>query len=350
MSVKAPDATRWAWRGAFPVDAVELTHKFADIVRTEVDRQLLDVRVIQRDVFATLDDLRRDYQLIVLSEVVSDFSTTQQLRGLFELATHCLAPDGRLLFNAFLAHDGYTPDDATRELGQQSYTSMFTRDELATAAAGLPLTLLADDSVHDYEKEHLPEGTWPPTSWYPNWTAGQDVFPLQRDTSQSTCVGWSTGLRSASSGPHLVGAVVRLDPFPHPAEASSVGHRLADRAQRPVLLRLRRARLAMHGNGIRAEVANLKIEDLVHDVAVDAGQLRLLENQLPVDDQRKQVPDVEQEVQILELVGIRRGRDEERLNAWACSSNRATFGMPRCLSYAGAQSANWTLPAPRVGP
>lgn len=57
---------------------------------------------------------------------------------------------------------------------------MFTRDEMATAAAGLPLTLLADDSVHDYEKEHLPEGAWPPTPWYPNWTAGQDVFDLQR--------------------------------------------------------------------------------------------------------------------------------------------------------------------------
>jgi SAM-dependent methyltransferase len=168
-------------RRGFPVDAVELTPKFADIIRTEAERESLDVRVLQRDVFATLDDLRRDYQLIVLSEVVSDFRTTQQLRGLFELASHCLAPGGRLLFNAFLAHEGYTPDDATRELGQQSYTSMFTRDEMATAAAGLPVALLADDSVHDYEKEHLPEGAWPPTSWYPNWTAGQDVFDLARE-------------------------------------------------------------------------------------------------------------------------------------------------------------------------
>ena len=168
-------------RRGYPVDAVELTPKFADIIRAEAGRELLDVHVVQRDVFATLDDLRQDYQLIVLSEVVSDFRTMQQLRGLFELATHCLAPGGRLVFNAFLAHEGYTPDDATRELGQQSYTSMFTRDEMATAAAGLPLTLLADDSVHDYEKAHLPEGAWPPTNWYPNWTAGQDVFDLQRE-------------------------------------------------------------------------------------------------------------------------------------------------------------------------
>ena len=46
-------------RRGYPVDAVELTPKFADIVRTEAARELLDVRVIQRDVFATLDDLRQ---------------------------------------------------------------------------------------------------------------------------------------------------------------------------------------------------------------------------------------------------------------------------------------------------
>ena len=72
------------------------------------------MRVIQRDVFSTMDDLRQDYQLILLSEVVSDFRTTQQLRGLFELAAQCLAPGGRLVFNAFLARDGYTPDNAAR--------------------------------------------------------------------------------------------------------------------------------------------------------------------------------------------------------------------------------------------
>ncbi len=168
-------------RRGHPVDAVELTPKFADIVSTEATREGLDVRVIQRDVFATLDDLRRDYQLILVSEVVSDFRTKQQLRGLFELAAHCLAPDGRLVFNIFLANGDYVPDDATRELGQQSYTSMFTRDEVASALEGLPLTLLSDDSVHDYEKQNLPDGAWPPTNWYPNWTAGQDVFDLARE-------------------------------------------------------------------------------------------------------------------------------------------------------------------------
>src|SRR5262249_37802511 len=81
-------------RRGHPVDVVEMTPKFADIIRAEAEREGLGVRVIQRDVFATMEDLRRDYRLILLSEVVSDFRTTQQLRGVFELAAGCLMPGG----------------------------------------------------------------------------------------------------------------------------------------------------------------------------------------------------------------------------------------------------------------
>lgn len=58
--------------------------------------------------------------------MVSDFRTTQQLRGVFELAAQCLARGGRLVFNVFVARHGYTPDNAAPELGQQRYTSIFT--------------------------------------------------------------------------------------------------------------------------------------------------------------------------------------------------------------------------------
>ena len=170
-------------RRGHPVDVVEITPKFAEMIRSDSERESLDVQVFTRDVFSTMDDLRQDYQLIVLSEVVSDFRTTQQLRALFELAAHCLAPGARMVFNVFLAHRGYTPDSAAREFGQQEYTSIFTRYEMSEAAAGLPLELVADDSVYDYEKEHLPEGAWPPTSWYANWISGLDIFPVERDES-----------------------------------------------------------------------------------------------------------------------------------------------------------------------
>jgi SAM-dependent methyltransferase len=170
-------------RRGHPVDAVEMTPKFADMIRAEAQREALEVRVIQGDVFASMNDLRRDYRLIVLSEVVSDFRTTQQLRGVFELAARCLMPGGRLVFNAFLPRPGYLPDDGARELGQQVYTTIFTRDELASAAGLLPLALVGDDSVYEYEKAHLPDGAWPPTNWYADWVSGRDVFDVERETS-----------------------------------------------------------------------------------------------------------------------------------------------------------------------
>ncbi len=165
-------------RRGHPVDAVEMTSKFADIIRTEAQQGALPVRVIERDVFAATGDLRRDYQLILLSEVVSDFRNTDQLRSVFELAADCLAPGGQLVFNIFLDQDGYTPDAAARELGEQFYTSIFTYDEVAAAASGLPLQLVADDSVYQFEQAHLPPGAWPQTGWYADWVQGLDVFDL----------------------------------------------------------------------------------------------------------------------------------------------------------------------------
>ena len=168
-------------RRGHPVDVVEPTPKFADLIRAQAERESLGIRVIQNDVSSNAAELRRDYQLILLSEVVSDFRSTQQLRGVFELAAQCLGPGGRLVFNAFLPRNGYIPDDAARQLGQQTYTSIFTRDEMSTATAGLPLELVADDSVYDYEKAHLADGAWPPTGWYAEWVSGLDVFDVERD-------------------------------------------------------------------------------------------------------------------------------------------------------------------------
>ena len=166
-------------RRGYPVDVVESTEKFADVIRVGAQQQFLDVRVIAGDVFANVDQLRRDYQLIVLSEVVSDFGTTQQLRGLFELADRCLAADARLVFNVFLVRPGYQLDDAAREFGKHFHTSFFSRDEICAAAAGLPLELVADDAVYDYEKAHLPDDAWPPTGWYVDWVKGLNPFVVE---------------------------------------------------------------------------------------------------------------------------------------------------------------------------
>lgn len=160
------------------VDAVELTPKFAQILTDSAQKESLDIRVICKDVFASQADLRDDYALILLSEVVSDFRSTDQLRGLFKLASDTLAPGGQLVINAFLARPNYCEDDAVRQFAQQVYTSFFTYKELETAIQGLPLTLVSDENVHDYEKNNLPSPNWPPTPWYPKWVSGLDVLDV----------------------------------------------------------------------------------------------------------------------------------------------------------------------------
>jgi SAM-dependent methyltransferase len=170
-------------RRGHPVDAVEMAPKFAEIIRSEAERDSLAVRVIESDVFTAVEGVRDEYQLIVGSELVPDFRTTRELRGMFELAAECLAPGGRLVFNTFLARQGYTPDDAARQFGQQCNSTIFTRDELTNAAAQLPLGLIADDFAYEYEKTHLPEGAWPPTAWFEGWAHGLDVFDVEREES-----------------------------------------------------------------------------------------------------------------------------------------------------------------------
>lgn len=86
----------------------------------EAEQASLAVRVIQRDVFSTTNDLRRDYLLILVSEVVSDFRTTAQLRGVFTLAAECVAPGGLLVLNTFVARDGLAADQLVRELGERA--------------------------------------------------------------------------------------------------------------------------------------------------------------------------------------------------------------------------------------
>ena len=170
-------------RRGHPVDAVEMTAKFAEAMRAEAERESLGVRVIQSDVFTAMEGVHEQYQLVVLAEVVPDFRTPRELRGVFELAADCLAPGGHLVFNTFLERPGYSPDSVAREFGQQCNSMIFTRDEVGTAAAGLPLELTGDDSAYGYEKAHLPEEAWPPTGWFDGWAGGLDVFDVERDDS-----------------------------------------------------------------------------------------------------------------------------------------------------------------------
>lgn len=163
-------------RRGHPVDAIELTPRFADVLQAEASRESVDLTVIVGDALAMRENLRNDYGLIVASEVATDFRTDAQLRRLLHLANARLAPHGHLVMNAFVARRDFDPDDAVRQFGQQVYSSVFTVDELSAAAAGLDLTLVSDDDALDFERSNLPEEAWPPTSWYEGWASGRDIF------------------------------------------------------------------------------------------------------------------------------------------------------------------------------
>ena len=163
-----------------PVDAVEITPKFAQIVAAQAAREGLGVRVIEHDVFEDQGDLRRDYRLLIASEVAPDFRGTDELRALFQLAADVLGTTGLLVFNVHMTDQGYTPDRAARQFAQQCYSALFTPTEVQRASDGLPLELVASDEVYAYEKAHLPPQAWPPTPWFKNWVSGRDVYELER--------------------------------------------------------------------------------------------------------------------------------------------------------------------------
>jgi 2-polyprenyl-3-methyl-5-hydroxy-6-metoxy-1,4-benzoquinol methylase len=166
-----------------PVDALEMTPKFADLLSKAAKEDKLNVRVICQDVFKSMGNLRRDYQMMLVSEVVSDFRSASELRELLRLAAECLKPGGKLVMNAFIAQAHYSEDDAVRQFAQQVYTCFFSKAELSSALVDLPLHLLSDESAYEYEKDHLPAGGWPPTPWYPEWTTGLDVFNMKAEDS-----------------------------------------------------------------------------------------------------------------------------------------------------------------------
>jgi SAM-dependent methyltransferase len=166
-------------RAGFPTDAVELSPDLAAILKKEAATEGLPVTLYQGDVLGAGIELPKGrYRLVILCEVVSHFRTFDELRRLFERVTELLAPGGLLAFSVFLPVSGYQPDELARELAQVFWCSLYTRDELKEASAGLGFSLITEESVYDYEKKNLPEAAWPPTGWFEEWSRGLDLFRL----------------------------------------------------------------------------------------------------------------------------------------------------------------------------
>jgi SAM-dependent methyltransferase len=164
----------------YPVDAVELTPAFVEQIQEAAQKQKLPVRGILGDILDRQVKLQPAYyQGVILCEVIaSHFGSVDPLRQLLARICDTLRPGGLLLFSLFLAVDDYEPDNLTRELSQVTWSCIFTRSELAAAMERLPLTVLSDESVLEYEREHLPTAAWPPTGWFIKWCQGENLFPL----------------------------------------------------------------------------------------------------------------------------------------------------------------------------
>jgi SAM-dependent methyltransferase len=167
-------------REGFLVDALEPAPALCQVLRDEVTASGLSVGVVEGSILDEAVVLPRpQYRMVFLSEVVaSHFRSTQQVRQLFEVAARLVAPGGLLVFNLFLSDGGFKPDDLARQLSQVMWCVVFTRHELEQASQGLGFERLADESAADYERDHLPEGGYPPTGWYDGWSGGQDLFDL----------------------------------------------------------------------------------------------------------------------------------------------------------------------------
>jgi SAM-dependent methyltransferase len=171
-------------RAGFPTDAVEFSPDLAKILREAAEAERLPVRLYEGDVLTgDLEVPKAHYRLVILCEVVSDFRDEAALRRLFERARDLVVPGGYLLFNAFVPVGGYQPDLLARQLSFVLWSTIFLRDELKAAAAATGFALLSEQSVYEYEKEHLPESAWPPTGWFEEWSRGVDTF----DIAMSRC-------------------------------------------------------------------------------------------------------------------------------------------------------------------
>lgn len=166
-------------RKGHSVDVLELTPAFIEQLQTAIATENLSMKVVEGDILDPLTRMQPAfYQLAIATEVVSHFRDVDQLRLFLAKMSDFICPGGMLLFNIFLTVDGYVPDKLVQEMAQLSWSSLFTAKEFATAMEGLPLAIASNELVIEYERQHLPQTAWPPTSWFESWATGRDIFPL----------------------------------------------------------------------------------------------------------------------------------------------------------------------------
>ncbi len=175
-------------RRGHPVDALELNAVFADKLLQSAATEQLPLVVTHGDVLHPNLQFRPDfYKLVVASELVTDLKSVEQVRSLFSKVAPAIEPGGSFLFNCFLMAGDDLPSQLLQEISVVYWSFVMTREQLKEALAGLPLEIVSDESMADYEKAHLPPQAWPPTNWYLDWAKGRDIYPSPERLIMELC-------------------------------------------------------------------------------------------------------------------------------------------------------------------
>jgi 2-polyprenyl-3-methyl-5-hydroxy-6-metoxy-1,4-benzoquinol methylase len=166
-------------REGFQTDAVELSPKFAELLRTSLSEEQLEGRVFVGDFMdPALGVPEGHYDLVVFAGVlVAHVRDRAHLTAALAAGTKALVPGGVLLFNLFVTAEGFIPDQLTNQLGEVFWTVFFQAEELAQVVSSVGLELVENIPYLDYAKQHQPE-FWPPTDYFAEYVDGIDLFDL----------------------------------------------------------------------------------------------------------------------------------------------------------------------------
>lgn len=164
------------------VTAVEPAPALASLLEGAAAAEGLPVRVVVADALAGPCPVAPGSQALAFaSQVTSHFRGAEDLHRLFALFAEALGPGGHALCTVFVTAPDFAPDRVARELGRLFWSTFFTPAEIERALAGLPLVEVESKPALAYERANQPAESWPPTSWFEGWAAGDDVFgPLPR--------------------------------------------------------------------------------------------------------------------------------------------------------------------------
>jgi SAM-dependent methyltransferase len=170
-----------------PVDAVELADILSRSLADTAEKESLPINLIKGDILDPLIEFSvGSYQMAILAELFSHFRTTEAVRLALQKACNAVLPGGFVLFDIFVATGDYDPDLAIRQTAQVLQSFLVTSDELENLLKQLPLEVISQESMYEYERDSLPAAAWPPSAWFERWSNGRMVFPTG-DSPISLC-------------------------------------------------------------------------------------------------------------------------------------------------------------------